>query len=222
MGNIPPTIAKIAPDGQLTPRQRRKLLLEMSLRRQKPGTGSSLAFLKRRTAMNEWPDLRQTLSEIPWAVIGGVATRAYMPERMTKDLDVLVKIEDEEQVVALLIKAGFKFISRLTIPDNLFESPTGVEIDVLLGDMPWINEALSQPERDPAGFPVLGLPYLVLMKLQASRSQDWTDVSRMLITADAEQLNNVRKIVAQYSPEDQEDLETLIYLGKLEAGTIED
>jgi hypothetical protein len=60
------------------------------------------------------------------------------------------------------------------------------------------------------------------MKLQASRSQDWTDVSRMLITADEEQLNNVRKVVAQYSPEDQEDLETLIYLGKLEAGRIED
>jgi hypothetical protein len=141
---------------------------------------------------------------------------------MTKDLDILVKVEDEEQVVASLSKAGFKFVSRLTIPGYLFESPTGVEIDVLLGDMPWINEALSRPERDPAGFPVLGLPYLVVMKLQASRSQDWTDVSRMLITADEEQLNNVRKVVAQYSPEDQEDLETLIYLGKLEAGRIED
>lgn len=172
--------------------------------------------------MNEWPDLQQTLSDIPWAVIGGVATRAYMPERMTKDLDILVKKEDGEQAVELLIKAGFKLISRLTIPGYLFESPTGVEIDVLLGDMPWIHEALSQPEKDPAGFPVLGLPYLVLMKLQASRSQDWTDVSRMLITADEEQLNNVRKVVAQYSPEDQEDLETLIYLGKLEAGRIED
>lgn len=222
MRDIPPTIAKIAPDGQLTPRQRRKLLLEMSLRRQKAGTGSSLAFLKRRTAMNEWPDLRQTLSDIPWAVIGGVATRAYMPERMTKDLDILVKVEDAEQVVELLSKAGFNLISRLTIPGYLFESPTGVEIDVLLGNMPWIHEALSRPDRDQAGFPVLGLPYLVLMKLQASRSQDWTDVSRMLITADEEQLNNVREIVAQYSPEDQEDLETLIYLGKLEAGRIED
>ena len=40
--------------------------------------------------MNPWPDLRQVLTGIPWVVVGGVATRAYMPERATKDLDILV------------------------------------------------------------------------------------------------------------------------------------
>lgn len=38
---IPPAIANIAPDGKLTPRQVRRLLIDMSLRKQKPGTGSS-------------------------------------------------------------------------------------------------------------------------------------------------------------------------------------
>lgn len=38
---IPPLIAQIAPDGRLPPRQKRRLLMEMSLRKQKPGTGSS-------------------------------------------------------------------------------------------------------------------------------------------------------------------------------------
>ena len=41
--------------------------------------------------MNSWPDLRKILKGILWVIIGGVATRAYMPERMTKDLDILVK-----------------------------------------------------------------------------------------------------------------------------------
>ncbi|MFO7537167.1 MAG: hypothetical protein R6X32_03805 [Chloroflexota bacterium] len=38
---LPAAIAKIAPDGKLTPRQRRRILLEMALRRVRPGTGSS-------------------------------------------------------------------------------------------------------------------------------------------------------------------------------------
>ena len=30
----------------------------------------------------KWPDLTSVLIDIPWAVVGGVATRAYMPERV--------------------------------------------------------------------------------------------------------------------------------------------
>jgi hypothetical protein len=55
---IPPAIAKIAPYGKLTPRQRRRIFLDMALRRVRPGTGSSHEFMRRRTAINKWPDLR--------------------------------------------------------------------------------------------------------------------------------------------------------------------
>lgn len=213
---IPPAIARIAPDGNLTPRQKRKILIEMSLRRQKPGTGSSLEFLQRRIAMNPWPDLREILKGISWVIIGGVATRAYMPERMTKDLDILVKQPEGSEVVRRLTSSGYKLESRLAIPGFLLQSPEGAEIDVLFGDMPWIDEALQQPQQDPAGFPVLGLPYLVLMKLSAMRAQDWADVSRMLGLASDEQLDKVREIVARYSPEDSDDLESLIFIGKKE------
>ena len=89
---VPPAIAKIAPDGNITPRQMRHFLIQMGLRRQKPGTGSSHEFMKRRTALNPWPDLREILKGIDWVLIGGVATRAYMPERVTKDMDILWNI----------------------------------------------------------------------------------------------------------------------------------
>ncbi len=78
---IPPAIARVAPDGNLTPRQRRRFLIEMSLRRQKPGTGSSVEFMQRRTDLNPWPDLREILKDIPWAIAGGVATRACCSNR---------------------------------------------------------------------------------------------------------------------------------------------
>jgi len=213
---VPPAIAKIAPDGKLTPRQKRRFLIDMSLRKQKPGTGSSLEFLKRRTAMIEWPDFRQILQGIPWVIIGGVATRAYMPERMTKDMDILIHKNDGQEVIQRLQKAGYTVISQLAVPGHLLQSPTGVEVDVLFGDTPWLKDALAQPQFDAARYPVLDLPYLVLLKLQAMRPQDWTDVSRMLGLASDEVLNQVREAITQYSPEDSDDLESLIYLGKLE------
>jgi hypothetical protein len=213
---VPPTIAEIAPDGNLTPRQKRRFLINMSLRKQKSGSGSSLEFLQRRTAMREWPDFRQLLQGIPWVIVGGVATRAYMPERLTKDIDILVHKKDGAALIQRLRQAGYSLISQLGVPGHLLQSPDGVEVDVLFGDMPWLEDALAQPSSDPAGYPVLDLPYLVLLKLQAMRPQDWADVTRMLGLATDEQLDRVREVVARYSLEDVDDLESLIYLGKRE------
>lgn len=127
---VPPAIAEIAPDGNLTPRQKRRFMLEMALRRAKPGTGSALSFLRRRTAMNEWPDLREILVGFDWVIIGGVATRAYMVERMTKDLDILVRADDGEQVIRQLMQHGYRKVSELAVPGHLMSSPDGVDVDL--------------------------------------------------------------------------------------------
>jgi hypothetical protein len=213
---IPPAIAQIVPDGNLTARQRRHFVLQRLMRRARAGTGSAQEFLRRRTAVNPWPDLRQVLKDIPWAIVGGVATRAYMPERMTKDMDVLVRRSDGSEVIQRLRQAGFHVESSLAMPGYLLHSPDGAELDVLFGDEPWLDEALSRPEADAAGYPVIGLRYLVLLKLQAARSQDWVDVSRMLCQATDERLDEVRQFVTRYSPQDVEDVEALIFLGKKE------
>ena len=102
---IPPAIAAVAPDGRLTPTQRRRILIEICRRRIRPGTGSGTEFLNRRTAMNPWPDLRPILHGIPWAIVGAVATRAYMPERATKDLDILVRRDDGGAVCCPQLRA---------------------------------------------------------------------------------------------------------------------
>jgi hypothetical protein len=218
--DIPPAIAAVAPDGQLTPAQRRRILIDICRRRIRPGTGSSLEFLRRRTAMNPWPDLRPVLQGIPWVVIGAVATRAYMPERATKDLDILVRREDGDEVRKRLEAAGYTFVTDLTVvPGFLVHSPEGVEVDVMLGDDPWLDEALAHPRQDPAGFPVLDLPYLVLMKMESSRAQDVADLSRMLGLASDEELSLVRAVVARHAPAVMDDLESLIYLGRFETST---
>src|SRR5512138_592053 len=146
--HIPPAIARIAPDGNLTPRQIRRLMIDMAMRNGKPGTGSSVEFMRRRTAMNPWPDLRPILKGIAWAIIGGVATRAYMPERMTKDLDILVHQSDGETTIKQLEQARYRMASHLAIPGRLMISPDGIEVDVIFGDYPWLKEALAHPVKD--------------------------------------------------------------------------
>jgi hypothetical protein len=159
------------------------------------------------------------LQGIPWVVIGAVATRAYMPERATGSLDILVRREDGDEVRERLEAAGYTFITRLAVPGFLVHSPEGVEVDVVLGDDPWLDEALARPRQDPAGFPVLDLPYLVLMKMESSRAQDVADLSRMLGLASDEELGSVRAVVARHAPTEMDDLESLIYLGRFETST---
>ena len=80
----------------------------------------------------------------------------------------------------------------------------------------WVAKAIQTPNYSPDGLPIIDLPYLVLMKLIAGRSQDLADISRMLGGATDIQLHEVKKIINQYIPNADEDLESLILLGKLE------
>jgi hypothetical protein len=200
----------------LTAIQRLRMLIDIAKRRIKPGTGSSYEFLQRRTAMNVWPDLRPMLKGIKWVVVGGVATRAYMPERSTKDLDILIRQQDSDEVMERLEVAGYTKVSRLAVPGFLFHSPDNVEVDVIFGDYPWLDEALSNPNRDEARYPILDLPYLVLMKMNSGRGRDFGDVTTMLGLASDEELKRVRKVIKKYAPDLKDDLESLIYLGKME------
>ena len=65
---------------------------------------------------------------------------------------------------------------------------------------------------------MLPLPYLVLIKLQGGWTQDLADISRMLGLANADAREAVRRLVAREAPEDCDDLESLIRLGRLEFG----
>jgi hypothetical protein len=217
---IPLAIAAIAPDGQFTPAQRRRFMIDFCLRRVQPGTGSGTEFLHRRTATNPWPDLRPILKNLPWVVVGAVATRAYMPERATKVLDILVRREDGREVRSRLEAAGYRYVSDLVIPGFLVRSPESVDVDVdvVLGEYAWLGEALAHTRHDLAGYPVLSLPYLVLKKLASSRAQDVADLSRMLGLATEEVLALVRTTAARYAPDEVGDLESLIYLGQVEMG----
>ncbi len=167
-----------------------------------------------------WPNLTDVLSGVRWAVVGAVATRRYMPERATADLDVVVLAEDAARAAECLTAAGYGWRGDLAIGGSSWEAPDGAQVDVIEGREPWWPVALAEAtaNRDEQGLPVLTLPYLVLMKLLASRVQDLADVTRMLGAAADSDLARVREAVRQHAGELKEDLESLISLGKLETG----
>jgi hypothetical protein len=165
-----------------------------------------------------FPDLTPLLHPLPWAVVGAAATRLYMPERMTQDLDILVRAADAATVRQQLRAASCRYIEDLAIGSSSWTTPDGWSVDVLEGTAPWCSQAIAaaQQNRDTQGLPVIPLPYLVLMKFQAGRVQDLADITRMLAQASAHHLAAVRQLFATLLPEDVADLESLIALGQLE------
>ena len=196
----------------------RKTLIRLALGHCRPGAGSRREFLLERTWEMQVPDLRPILDPIPWAIVGAVAARLYMPERSTRDVDIAIWHEDAAVIRERLRAAGFVYHDELSIGGSSWYAPDGLPLDVVELRDAWARQALeeSQGNRDPQGLPVLPLPCLVLMKFAAGRVQDMADLSRMLGQAPEQQLEQVRALFAQYRPDDREDLESLIYLGKLE------
>jgi hypothetical protein len=60
----------------------------------------------------------------------------------------------------------------------------------------------------------------VLMRTESNCSIDLGDLGRLLGLASEPELDRVRQAVQHYSPQDTPDLESLIYLGKLELGNV--
>jgi hypothetical protein len=197
---------------------RRKLYINISKRKLRAGTGSSREFLARRTTDLILTDLTGTLAPIQFAVVGGVATRLYMPERVTKDIDVVIVITNSKEARKKLKQAGLTFCAELSlVRGSTWLAPNQQEIVVLEGEDKWWPEAVAQAQtnRDGQGLPILPLPYLVLMKYQAGRAQDLADIERMVGQAKEGDLKAIRAFFKKYAPEDLADLESLIELGKL-------
>jgi hypothetical protein len=195
---------------------KRRNFISLVTKYAKTGTGSSIKFLNQRTWTYPVSNLSQIITQADFVVVGGVATRLYMPERMTLDLDILIKAEDAQLVYQDLVKANGQKIAELSIQGSQWQLEDGTSLDVLEGMGNWVAEAIESPNYAPDGLPIIKLSYLVLMKLIAGRSQDLADISRMLGGATEIQLLEVKQIVNQYLPNAFEDLESLIVLGKLE------
>jgi hypothetical protein len=170
--------------------------------------------------MQPIPDLHPILDSVPWVLVGGLALRAYIPERMTLDVDILIHERDAEVTRVAMLKAGYHVTGVLSIGGFSVQGgdPTAPPIDILTRADAWLDTALAQPVADPAGYPVLSRPYLILLKLQAGRTQDLADVQRLLAHVPYPERAIFRDIVERYAPDLVEDYDSLCTLADLEFG----
>ena len=202
----------------MLPADIRKYYITLAQRRARPGSGSHPLTLQARTTMYPVVDLRALIRHTPFVVVGGVATRLYMPERMTLDVDILVLAEDAAALYSELERAGGRRRGTLTIGRTTWEVPGGALLDVIESREPWARAAVANPTIDAAGLPIITLPSLVLMKLAAGRVQDLADITRMLGAAADTTLEEVRAVIRMYAPDALEDIDSMIALGRLELG----
>lgn len=202
----------------------RRQLVAMAARRQRPGAGSTLwALDERRVIMDWWAEVERALRAVPHAIVGAVATNAYAPERLTRDLDLAVVAADAGRAEAALRAAGWRRLGSLSlVSGSSWRDAVGHDLDLLALAEPWAAEAVAAAQGNRiAELPTLPLCYLVFMKLLASRTTDLGDVSRMLGRASAEQVAEARAVVARFGDaDDLADFDQLARMGALERGLV--
>lgn len=161
-------------------------------------------------------NLKHIFIKTPFVITGGMATRLYMRERMTLDIDVMILSKNVADAETELRQAGCVKKGILSIGGSNWTLPDQTELDVIVLETDWAKEAIEYFRTGPDGQPYIDLPYLALMKLRSGRAQDIADISRMMGHAEETYVEKTKHIIGRYFPEDLEDLESLIYLGKLE------
>jgi len=194
----------------------RKIFISIIKKRIRAGSGSDLGFLKRREMNKRVTDLRKIFLKTPFLIVGGVATRLYMPERMTLDLDVLISKECEIQAEEELLLAGCEKRGILSAGGSNWLLPDETNMDLLSFDYSWVAEAIASPVIASDNLPYIALEYFIIMKLHSSRAQDIADITRMLGSLEDPELAKIREKAGKYIPDDLEDIESLIALGRLE------
>lgn len=212
-----------------TAANRRRFFLERGARRRTHGTGAgaALEFLMqlRREELNVSPE--ELFGDIPFCVVGGVATRAYMPERATKDIDFLVNADDFPMAEERLRRVGYASLTDdadAYFKDSMLglfgkrwrKGDTG--IDLISSKQPWVHDALMIDCRDQIGVRVIALPFLVLLKMDAARGVDQGDLERMLGRLHADEIEAVIATVTRYltDPQAADDIRQYAALGRLE------
>ena len=73
--------------------QKRKQFIKLVMKYVKKGSGSSIECLNSRSWTYPVANLNELIKQSPFVIVGGVATRLYRSERMTLNLDILVRAE---------------------------------------------------------------------------------------------------------------------------------
>lgn len=118
-------------------------------------------------------------AKVPFAVAGGFAVIEHGYERFTKDVDLLVRAGDLIRAMDTLRAAGFRG-ERTSIGARMRDERTNVIVDLVGTAFDADERAIARSRRARQRLPVIPMEHLILMKLEAGRSQDDADVIALL------------------------------------------
>lgn len=188
----------------------------------RPGR-STLALALRSLSAQESKPLDSTFARIvraldgvEFAVIGGLGVRAYVQQRTTDDIDVILRGDDYSEASRRILDLGFETDGLVDLGGDQFikyASPSGVDLDVMLALKAYQQEAISNAARmefPGGGVRVVSPEYLILFKLDAMRGfdSDESDV-RALIRAGVVDVNRVEALVEEHLPYLLDDFRSL-------------
>jgi len=165
--------------------------------------------------------------KVPGVVIGGLAASLLGRPRLTRDVDVLVLVDEVLWVDFLTGGAGYGFMprrddalafARETRVLLMRHQESGIDVDLVFGALPFEKEVMTRATWvELSGVQVpLPLPEdLIIMKAVAHRPQDLADIEAILAAHQKLNLRRVRRWVREFAaalsmPEILNDLEALL------------
>jgi predicted nucleotidyltransferase len=165
--------------------------------------------------------------KVSGAVIGGLAASLLGRPRLTRDVDVLVLVDESRWAEFMATGAEHGFLPRrddaLTFARETRvllarHQESAIDVDVVFGGLPFEQEAVNRVTWVELGGVRLPLPLpedLIIMKAVAHRPQDLADIEAILAAHPKIKVRRVRRWVREFSaalemPEILNDLEVLL------------
>lgn len=164
---------------------------------------------------------------VPGLIIGGIAASLLGRPRFTRDVDVLVRLEEDRWQKFLNAGTQFGFVPRIENPiafahrSRVFllnHKPSSVSVDISLAALPFEEESIARGKWVDLGGISLPLPTpedLIIMKAVAHRPQDIADMEALLEANPKLNLRRIRQRVREFSdalemPDILRDLENIV------------
>jgi hypothetical protein len=150
-------------------------------------------------------------ARIPAMVVGGVAAAILGRPRATRDIDALAIIAEGELPAALDAAKRHGIGARIEDPLTfahrthvllLRHTASGIDIDVILGRLPYEQEAVARGTFHTLGGVRIKLPQvedLLIMKAVAQRPQDLRDIEGLLDVHPEADIERVRAWVREFA-----------------------
>jgi predicted nucleotidyltransferase len=165
--------------------------------------------------------------KVPGVVIGGLAASLLGRPRLTRDVDVLVLLDEGHWAEFMAAGAEQGFSPRrddaLAFAQEsrvllVRHQESAIDVDMVFGSLPFEKEAVARATWVELGGVHLPLPLpedLIVMKAVAHRPQDLTDIEAILAAHPKLNLRRVRRWVREFAaalsmPEILNDLEVLL------------